>query len=171
MAALRQEEEAIPKETEQTTLSPSSENEVADKQANDDALHPEESCSAASLHWWMRVFRSGGSPGMGMPVSTKTFGSLIRSRSFGVSAVYTVSLRLACRTPQCVGAGSCSPFERWIGRMMSPLSDGGSVFGCPWRHLHPWRCGGEGSTCCLIYQHRDDRRERWVDQRYGRIAG
>ena len=54
--------------------------------------------------------------------------------------------------------------------MMSPLSDGGSVFGCPWRHLHPWRCGGEGSTCCLIYQHRDDRRERWADQRYGRYC-
>ena len=103
--------------------------------------------------------------------STRTFRSFIRSGPCGASAVYSVSLRLACRTPQCLGAGSCSPFERWIVRMMSPLSDGGSVFGCPWRHLHPWRCGGEGSTCCLIYQHRDERRERWVDQRYGRIAG
>ena len=28
--------------------------------------------------------------------------------------------------------------------MMSPLSEGRSVFGCPWRH------GGEGSTCCPV---------------------
>ena len=103
--------------------------------------------------------------------STRTFGSFIRGGPCGASAVYSVSLRPARCGPQCVGIGSCSSFERRVGLMMSPLSDGGSVFGCPWRHLHPWRCGGEGSTCCLIYQHRDDRRERCVEQRFGRIAG
>ena len=35
-----------------------------------------QSCSAASLRRCTRVFSSGGSPGIGRPVSTKTFGSL-----------------------------------------------------------------------------------------------
>ena len=35
-----------------------------------------QSCSAASLRKCTRVLRSGGSPGIGIPVSTKTFGSL-----------------------------------------------------------------------------------------------
>ena len=65
----------------------------------------------------------------------------------------------------------CSPFERCVGRMMSPRSDGCSVFGYPLRHLHPWRCGGEESTFCLIYQYRDNKIDRWVDKRYRCIAG
>ena len=44
--------------------------------------------------------------------STRTFGSLIRGGPCGASAVYTVSLRLARRTPECMGTGCCSPIER-----------------------------------------------------------
>ena len=44
--------------------------------------------------------------------STRTFGSLIRGEPCEASAVYTVSLRLARRSPQCMGAGCCSPVER-----------------------------------------------------------
>ena len=80
----------------------------------------------------------------GWVLSTRTFGSFIRGGPCGASAVYSVSLRLACRGPQRLGIGSCAPFKRWVGRMMSPLSDGGSVFGCPWRGR------GEGSTCYFM---------------------
>ena len=41
--------------------------------------------------------------------STTTFGSLIRGGLCGASAVYTVSLSLARRAPECMGTGSCSP--------------------------------------------------------------
>ena len=44
--------------------------------------------------------------------STGTFGSLIRGGPCGTSAVYTVSLRLARHTPECMGTGCCSPIER-----------------------------------------------------------
>ena len=102
--------------------------------------------------------------------STRTSESSIRSKACGAFAVHTVSLRLSSRGPQRLGSRSCTPVKRGVRWMMSPLSDGGSLFGCPWRHLHAWRCGGEGSSCCLIYQHRDDRRESFADQRYERLA-
>ena len=44
--------------------------------------------------------------------STRTFGSLIRGEPCEASAVYTVSLRLARRTPECMGTGCGSPIER-----------------------------------------------------------
>ena len=44
--------------------------------------------------------------------STRTFGSFIRGGPCGAPAVHTVSLRLARRTPECMGTGCCSPIER-----------------------------------------------------------
>ena len=49
--------------------------------------------------------------------STRTIGSFIRGGPCGASAVYSVPLRLACRTPKRVGAGSRSPFELSVGRI------------------------------------------------------
>ena len=44
----------------------------------------------------------------------------MRYRACEACAFYSVSLRLACRLPQCVGTGSCSPFERWVGQLIYP---------------------------------------------------
>ena len=49
--------------------------------------------------------------------STRTLGSFIRGGPCGASAVYSVSLRPACRTPKRVGAGSRPPFELSAGRI------------------------------------------------------
>ena len=68
--------------------------------------------------------------------STRTFGSLIRSRSCRVSTVYTVCLRLARRGPQCLGTGCCSPLKRWISQILSFLY---------------WRCLGYWSGLCAYW--------------------
>ena len=52
--------------------------------------------------------------------STRTSKSSMRYRACQACAVYSVSLRLACRAPQWVGTGSCSPFERWVGQLICP---------------------------------------------------
>ena len=77
------------------------------------------------MRWSQRMQELPEAPnsGLGMTdewvTSTRKTKSFIGSRPCGASAVYTVSLRLACSAPECVGAGSCAPIERWVSRMMN----------------------------------------------------
>ena len=92
--------------------------------------------------------------------STRTSKSFMRNGAFGSTAVYSISLRLTCRAPQCVGTGSCSPFERlsWPADM-SPTSEvcrtgrcGSTSPSCEsrwpsWRRDAPLMCEPEGFDC------------------------